>query len=850
RNYDDVPPHFRQPDKAPPFHHYDDNKQDSDRYTPSSSPSSSNKRDREKQEDDGPRKEAAGSNYNSSYTTNSSNSSANGNGNTKKHESPLEKKSRIEDHLKRNPHDKQAHADAYRIYGLNIRKASEDRERSGTPALIPKGNCMGDTNKNGGESQQQQQQSLSLSVLSVIPYEDLQEYRNTTENDYHFNNHHFNPNFQIRLSSAAPTPSISTTPPTDNLHPWTRSPSVTSSSSQLQSPASSTTEIHPESSSHSTFAQPYNRTDQGEPGTEATIERLRSETVQPYQQSEKAQPSQSQPHSRLGDIMTMVPSLALLAVDEKINYLDHLWRTGSDKLSQTVKVAEQSVLTCVLRQVLEEVKIYAVLRETLQSQDVKGHIGTIGTLGEMMRQLEAKRKFDITCLQPGVPIPEIPLEQSIHVMDAPTPLLATSNGAELTTTPVTEVGTIPPDNVKGLPMLSSDQPHSADASNPWKQALEQTGSGQTQISRTTIYHDMDSSPTEDPEGHNVQSSNNLTVYESILDTTTTTSTTVSTLPALDRPNTSSIMELQVVSTASSSSLPLNSRSSSVSSSPTAGTSRWDKLTPNKTTRAIQSDNSRTDIPVSQQSSPVPPALAFSTSTCGNMEQAIHTTSGGISNSGRAMIDIEKELRLIREEGQEQRLRTDQLLVQLESEARLRREADHQISKLSQELQNERYLTLEKDLESKRSEALLMMAKAREEIQQSKVLIAQAKEELALERAAKAEAMIETARIEVERNRLLAYVQSLGGPPALMTGDLLVGDKPALPLNSSATFSARFPSPAGSDGGGGILAGAPGSGGPLSLVNAEIPAAQVNRDHPIDTIAIPVKVESALHQPPP
>lgn len=208
------------------------------------------------------------------------------------------------------------------------------------------------------------------------------------------------------------------------------------------------------------------------------------------------------------------------------------------------------------------------------------------------------------------------------------------------------------------------------------------------------------------------------------------------------------------------------------------------------------------------------------------------------------MDIEKELRLIREEGQEQRLRTDQLLAQLESEARLRREADQRVSHLSQELQNERHLTLEKDLELKRSEALLMMAKARKEIQQGKVLIAQAKEELALERAAKAEAMIETARIEVERNRLLAYVQSLGGPSAGMPGGHFVGGKPALPPTIAATLSARFPSPAGSDGGG-VLATAPGSGGLPSLVDAETPSAQVNRDRPVKAVAIPVKVEDSL-----
>ncbi|KAF9156223.1 hypothetical protein BG015_006626 [Linnemannia schmuckeri] len=863
RNYDDVPLPSRQYDKAHTSRHHDHNKRDSDRYTPSSSPSSSssNKRDRERQEDDGSEKEAAGSNYNTSYTTNSNNSSnSSGNDSVKVHESPLEKKSRMEDHLERNPHDKQAHADAYSIYGVNIRKAPEDRERTGTPALTPRDNYMDGTGKDGElqQQQQQQQQSLSLSALSAIPHEDLQEYRNTTENDHHFrnninhiNNYYFDPDLRIRQSSAASTSSISTTTSTNNQNPWTRSPSMISFSSRLQSPPSNMTEIHPEPSSHSTLAQPYNQTEQDKPGTGATMERLTFETVQPHQQSEKAQPSQSQPHPQLGDIMTVVPSLALQAVDEKINYLDRLWRTGSDKLRQTVKLTEQSVLTCVLRQVLEEVRIYAVLRETLQSQDFNGQIDTIGTLTEMIRQLEARRIFDITCLQPGVPIPEIPFDQSIHAIDAMAPLLATNNGAGLTTTPVTEVGALPPDNIEGLPMLSSDQPHSADACNPRKQELEQMGSGQTQISSATTNYDVDSRPTEDPEGPNVQSSNNLTVYQPILDTTTTTSMTASSLPTLDRPNTSSITELQVTSTAASSlsSLPLNSRSSSVPSSPTTRTPKWDKLTPNKTVRTMQSDNSRTDLPVSQQSSPAPPALAFSTSTCGNMEQATYTTSGGISNSGRAMIDIEKELRLIREEGQEQRLRTDQLLAQLESEARLRREADHRVSQLSQELQNERYLTLEKDLESKRSEALLMMAKAREEIQQSKVLIAQAKEELALERAAKAEAMLEIARIEVERNRLLAYVQSLGEPPAVMTGGLLVGDKPALPLNSSAAFSARFPSPAGSDGGGGVLAGAPGSGGPPSLVNTETPADQVNRDRPIDDVTIPVKVESFLQHPP-
>jgi hypothetical protein len=239
-----------------------------------------------------------------------------------------------------------------------------------------------------------------------------------------------------------------------------------------------------------------------------------------------------------------------------------------------------------------------------------------------------------------------------------------------------------------------------------------------------------------------------------------------------------------------------------------------------------------------------------TSTVANTEQ-VTNTRGGTGISGRAMMDIEKELRLIREEGQEQRLRTDQLLAQLESEARLRREADRRVSQLTQELQNERYLTLEKDLESKRSEALLMMAKAREEIQQGKVLIAQAKEELALERAAKAEAMIETARIEVERNRLLAYVQSLCTPPTTSAGGVVVGggNKPVLPSGAVAV-SALLPSAAGSDGGGVLVTDSDSVESSLSLTYAGNLTGQVSGDRSIEilssteAVATPVKVESS------
>ncbi|KAG0078892.1 hypothetical protein BGZ90_004099 [Linnemannia elongata] len=774
-------------------------------------------------------------NCNNTNNSRSRSSGSSSSADAKKRETPLEKQLRVADHLARNPLDKRAHANAYKASGADVHKVPEDHEQSGAPALAPENNYTDDTNKDEAEPQQQEQQQQqwsSLSAQAAIPHQDLHQDRNTMESTQCYQN-------MVRQSSVATTSSVTTTAtPTDNQNLWTRSPSVLSSSSQLLSPGSSTMEIHPEPSPNSTLTQPYNWTDQDEARTGKTTESLPSEVVQPCQQLDVTQTSQSQTYPQLDNVMRMVPSLALQAIDEKINFLDHLWRSGNDKLSQTVKVAEQSVLTCVLRQVMEEVRIYAVLRETLHSQAFKGQILPIETLTETMRQLDARRNFDISCLQPGVPIPDIPLDQSFQAMHDMTPLLATSNGVESTTTPAPDVAAPPPpaNNVEESATVSSDQAHLANSSNPRKRTLEQIDSDQTQGSRATMYHDIDSSMTEDTEGPDLQPSNNSTVHQPSVDTTATTPTIITTLPTLDRPYTSSSAEAQRVSTTSStSSLSLDSLSSSISSTPTTRTSKRDKPMPDKTAGTPPPGNSHTDPPALQESNSVPPALTDSIPASKDMEQTIGTNSGRTSYSGRMMMDIEKELRLIREEGQEQRLRTDQLLAQLESEARLRREADHRVSQLTRELQSERHLTLEKDLESKRSEALLMMAKAREDIQQGKVLIAQVKEELALERAAKAEAMIETARIEVERNRLLAYVQSLGGPSAVMPGDLFTGCKPAMPPTSAATLLTRFPSPTGSDGGGrGVLVAA-----------AESPSGQVNQDHLIDAAAISVKVEGTL-----
>ncbi|KAG0375618.1 hypothetical protein BGX24_008852 [Mortierella sp. AD032] len=343
----------------------------------------------------------------------------------------------------------------------------------------------------------------------------------------------------------------------------------------------------------------------------------------------------------------MTPSLILQAVDDKINYLDNLWRSGSDKLSQTAKVTEQGVLTCVLHQVLEDFRIYADLREMLQNQDLNGQMGAIETLHETMRQLETSSTVQ---------------ESGSVTSKSITNAKAKATADNLTTTP---------------PPPSSSKPAVTAVVNNSAYVLVKTTN-------------WDKKNTD-------------------------TATDQSTFPNAQLDHTSST------------------------------------ATPTTTKVKTPLDANAGLLPA-----PGPGAPTTTTTTT-----TAPMTSGALGNR-HTMMDIEQELRRIRQEGQEQRLRTDQLLAQLESEARLRREADSRVAQLSRDLQNERLLTLEKDLESKRSEALLMMAKAREEIQHGKILIAQAKEELAVERAAKAEAMVETARIQVERNRLLEVIQSLGG----------------------------------------------------------------------------------------
>ncbi|KAF9906628.1 hypothetical protein EC991_000429 [Linnemannia zychae] len=692
--------------------------------------------------------------------------------------SATEKKSRLEAHLQRNPDDVAAHDNARKKYGEDILgQVANNPKQSGTSVSDPS-----DNRKEMIDSQQQQLQSSSLSNLAQTLQEQQQQHRNTLEEGQYNNNntnHHVDiPESQIQQSSAT-----STTSTIDNESSWAQSPSILSSmSSPAQSPVSSTTTAD----SH---LGPF--LDSVSCSQKAGVELVSSEIVvehplatsseQPYQQ----QPSGSaslQPS--FNNIVTMAPSLELQAVDEKINHLDSLWSSGSDKLAQTTKVAEQGVLTCVLQQLLEEIRIYANLRETLQNLNFNGQAGTVETLRETMQQLEVRRTYDIRCLQPGVPIPEMPLDQCIPVPPAKVSVngshLAVSNsgrGPESTTIkPATEVApeTPPSTDVEQQLSISTDSHTYSTTTTPdnsRKRPLlsEGTEASHSQLTKTTKKSHENSVPAKHFPLPN-QLSNLATIarsggdgagksagtnaaQQSTLDNTTIPTPTPTPTPA------------QGSESVSSKNKPLTTVVP-VRGSTSAGANN---------TTAVDSCTS------SSLTTPPPivivadPTLSSSTTTvtAGSLdtEAGSSATPGNITTittaprttitRGQVILDIEQELRLIRQEGQEQRLRTEQLLAQLESEARLRRESDARVAQLTRDLQNERHLTLEKELESKRSEALLMMAKAREELQHGQVLIAQAREELAIERAAKAEAMVETAKMQVERDRLLAYVQSLG-----------------------------------------------------------------------------------------
>jgi hypothetical protein len=118
------------------------------------------------------------------------------------------------------------------------------------------------------------------------------------------------------------------------------------------------------------------------------------------------------------------------------------------------------------------------------------------------------------------------------------------------------------------------------------------------------------------------------------------------------------------------------------------------------------------------------------------------------------LDFKQELVLIREEAREQRVRTDQLMALLHSEALQRRQAEQRLLEMASQLQEQSLLAIKRDLEAKRSEALSMMYKAQIEVQEAAVLVSKANAE-------RAEAKAEALKAQAENQKLLAKIRELG-----------------------------------------------------------------------------------------
>ncbi|KAG0204123.1 hypothetical protein BGX28_003846 [Mortierella sp. GBA30] len=133
--------------------------------------------------------------------------------------------------------------------------------------------------------------------------------------------------------------------------------------------------------------------------------------------------------------------------------------------------------------------------------------------------------------------------------------------------------------------------------------------------------------------------------------------------------------------------------------------------------------------------------------------------GGVKEAGQAQhtsqqqnMDLfNQELADLRAQALKQRLEIEQMRTQ--SEARMRKDAEEDGDRYRVELQEQRIQTLEKDLESRRAEATLMMVKAREEVLAAKEQIAKAREE-------RAEAKEQAARAEAEKLQLQNRIQQL------------------------------------------------------------------------------------------
>jgi len=109
------------------------------------------------------------------------------------------------------------------------------------------------------------------------------------------------------------------------------------------------------------------------------------------------------------------------------------------------------------------------------------------------------------------------------------------------------------------------------------------------------------------------------------------------------------------------------------------------------------------------------------------------------------IAFAREMNALCSETKKQYIRMDDLLWQLEHQGKERHEASLQMMQVAQELQHQRTMVLQKDLESKRSETLAAMAKANQEIAQFREQTAKANEE----RSQAREEMFKN-RIELQR----------------------------------------------------------------------------------------------------
>lgn len=152
-----------------------------------------------------------------------------------------------------------------------------------------------------------------------------------------------------------------------------------------------------------------------------------------------------------------------------------------------------------------------------------------------------------------------------------------------------------------------------------------------------------------------------------------------------------------------------------------------------------------------------PAAVHNAQTCQTndsiVDQSLSSSDQG--SEAKRPLDLKRELVLIREDAREQRARTDQLMALLQNEAIQRRQAEQRLAEMATQLQEQSHLTMKRDLEARRSEALTMMYKAKVEMRDANVLVSNANRELA-------EAKFEALKAQAENQKLLLKVRELEG----------------------------------------------------------------------------------------